>query len=117
MPYISTAEAGSFTATFGKVEKDPYKRAKKMVVTSKTEIWHLSDYESNERFHVQQFHHTIDHLKKASRIKNITYKFGYSNFTFDLWMILHKMDCNKMMIFGRIHFRIITSCEIQRLGA
>lgn len=25
--------------------------------------------------------------------KQITYKFGYSNFTFDLWMILHKMDC------------------------
>ncbi|WP_418749763.1 hypothetical protein [Faecalibacillus intestinalis] len=44
-----------------KVEKDPYKRAKKMVITSKTEIWHLSDYESNDCFHVQQFHHTIDH--------------------------------------------------------
>ena len=77
-----------------KVEKDPYKRAKKMVITSKTEIWHLSDYESNDRFHVQQFHHTIDHLKKASHIKNITYKFGYSNFTFDLWIILHMTNCN-----------------------
>ena len=90
-----------------KVEKDPYKRAKKMVVTSKTEIWHLSDYESNDRFHVQQFHHTIDHLKKASRIKNITYKFGYSNFTFDLWMILHKMDCNKMMMDRKQYITMI----------
>ena len=90
-----------------KVEKDPYKRAKKMVITSKTEIWHLSDYESNDCFHVQQFHHTIDHLKKASRIKNITYKFGYSNFTFDLWMILHKMDCNKMMIDRKQYITMI----------
>lgn len=78
-----------------KVEKDPYRRAKKMTIASKTEIWHLSDYESNDEFHVQQFKRTIDNLKKASSIgKNIVYKFGYSNFTFDLWIILHKMDCN-----------------------
>ena len=78
-----------------KVEKDPYRRAKKMTIASKTEIWHLSDYESNDEFHVQQFKQTIDNLKKASGIgKNIVYKFGYSNFTFDLWIILHMMNCN-----------------------
>lgn len=78
-----------------KVEKNPYKRVKKMTITSKTEIWHLSDYESNDEFHVQQFKQTIDNLKRASSVgKNITYKFGYSNFTFDLWIILHKLDCN-----------------------
>ena len=26
--------------------------------------------------------------------KSITYRLGYSNFTFELWMILHKADCN-----------------------
>lgn len=41
--------------------------------------------QSNDEFHVQQFKQTIDNLKKASAIgKNIVYKFGYSNFTFDL---------------------------------
>ena len=26
--------------------------------------------------------------------KDINYKLGYSNFTFELWIILHKTDCN-----------------------
>ncbi len=26
--------------------------------------------------------------------KQINYKFGWSNLTFDLWIILHKADCN-----------------------
>ena len=33
-------------------------------------------------------------MKEAKTQKNITYKLGYSNFTFELWMVLHKRDCN-----------------------
>jgi hypothetical protein len=78
-----------------KVQKNPLKRAKSMVITGKTEIWHISDYESDDEIHVKQFHETIDNMRSASNIgKQITYKFGYSNFTFDLWIILHKADCN-----------------------
>ena len=37
----------------------------------------------------------MDNMKAAQRIgKQITYKSGYSNFTFDLWIILHMMNCN-----------------------
>ena len=61
-----------------KIEKDPLKRAKGLVNTSKTEIYHFFDYESDEDVHVKQ----------------IKYKFGYSNFAFDLWIVLHKIDCN-----------------------
>lgn len=87
-----------------KVEKDPYRHAKKLTIAGKTEVWHLSDYESNDEFHVGQFMKTIDNLKKASSMgKNITYKFGYSNFTFDLWIILHKIDCNGSKI-DRKHY-------------
>lgn len=40
-------------------------------------------------------------MKEANNIgKNIKYNFGYSNFTFELWLILHKMDC-----FGSITHR------------
>ena len=31
-----------------KIEKDPLRCAKKMIITSQTEIWHLSDYESQD---------------------------------------------------------------------
>lgn len=76
------------------VQKDPLKYAKKLTILDKTVIYHLSDYESDEPVHVQQFSTTMDRMKQASSVKQITYKFGYSNFTFDLWIILHMADCN-----------------------
>lgn len=76
------------------IQKNPMKRAKSLAITDEVEIWHLSDYESEEAVHVKQFTETMDRLAETKTLKRqITYKFGYSNFTFDLWMILHKMDC------------------------
>ena len=76
------------------IQKDPLKRAKSLAVTDRVEIWHLSDYESSDDVHVKQFHETMNRLAAAKALKKqIIYKFGYSNFTFDLWIILHKMDC------------------------
>jgi hypothetical protein len=35
-------------------------------------------------------------MKKAETLgKQIKYNLGYSNFSFELWLILHKMDCNE----------------------
>ena len=77
------------------VQKNPLKRAKSMVITGKTEVWHISDYESDEPIHVKQFIETMDNMKAAKGLgKQISYQFGYSNLTFDLWIILHKADCN-----------------------
>lgn len=71
------------------VQTNPMKRAKSMVVTGKTEIWHLFDYESDEPVHVKQFMETIDQMKNAKNLgKQINYKLSYSNLTFDLWMKL-----------------------------
>jgi len=76
------------------IQKDPLKRAKSLPITEKVEIWHLLDYESSEKVHVKQFTETMDRMAETKNLrKQIAYKFGYSNFTFDLWMILHKMDC------------------------
>lgn len=37
----------------------------------------------------------MDSMKAAKGLgKQITYKFGYTNLTFDLWLILHKISCN-----------------------
>lgn len=45
--------------------------------------------------HVKQFREIMDNMKSASNLgKQITYKFGYTNLTFDLWIILHKAVCN-----------------------
>lgn len=92
---INNASNAAKKVSFNKqIQKDPLKRAKSLVITDKVEIWHLSDYESSDEVHVKQFMETMDRMAKTKDLrKQITYKFGYSNFTFDLWMILHKMDC------------------------
>ncbi|OXM13325.1 RloB family protein [Paenibacillus herberti] len=78
-----------------KVQKNPLKYAKSVVNTSKIHITHWFDYESSEPLHVKQFKETLDALKASSSIrgKQIKYHLGYSNLTFELWMILHKNNC------------------------
>lgn len=78
-----------------KIQKDPLARVKGMNVLGKTEITHVFDRESEEPNHTGQFFATLDRMKGAQRLgKNVKYTLGYSNFTFELWIILHKADCN-----------------------
>ncbi len=78
-----------------KIQKDPLARAKGLTILGKTNITHIFDRESEENVHVKHFQTTLDRMKMAQNIgKSITYHLGYSNFTFELWMILHKSDCN-----------------------
>ncbi len=96
------------------VEKNPLKRAKSIVVTGKTDIYHISDYESDEDVHVREFRETMDRMKKAKDLgKQINYKFGYSNLTFDLWIVLHKANCNGSLAHRRLYLPYINSayCE------
>ena len=90
----NSPEAASKVSFNKQIQKDPLRRAKSLAITDKVEIWHLSDYESSEEVHVKQFRETMDRMAATKSLKKqITYRFGYSNFTFDLWIILHKMDC------------------------
>lgn len=93
---ISNEPASVHTVTLDcPIQKDPVKRVKSLVVTGKTDITHVFDYESNEEVHTTQFQTKLDRMKKAQSLgKEIKYHNGYSNFTFELWMILHKVDCN-----------------------
>lgn len=77
------------------IQKDPLKRAKSLVILEKTEITHMFDYESNDEVHTNQFRTTLDRMKQSQSLgKSIKYQLGYSNFTFELWMVLHKIDCS-----------------------
>ncbi|SMF90492.1 RloB-like protein [Paenibacillus uliginis N3/975] len=79
-----------------KVEKNPLKYAKSLPIISKVEVTHLFDYESHEPVHVKQFLETLDLLKEANSIKGkqIKYRLGDSNLTFELWMAMHKSNFN-----------------------
>ena len=75
-----------------KISKSIISSAKSIpAIFQKTKAFHICDYESNEEIHAIQFNKTLEELKKVKKInKNIDYKLGYSNFSFDLWIILHK---------------------------
>lgn len=92
---INSTDNAAYGVVFNvKVEKDPVNRVKGMAILAKTDIWHFSDYESSGPEHVKQFQSTMARMEQAQRLKQVKYHFGYSNLTFDLWMILHKKNCN-----------------------
>lgn len=97
---ISNTVESAYKVSFDcPVQKNPYTRAKTLNILNtekkKLDIYHISDYESDDPIHVKEFTETMDNMKKANESgKYITYKFGYSNLTFDLWIILHMAECN-----------------------
>lgn len=87
------------TVTFNiQIQPDPSQRVKSLNILAtsrRRDLYHLSDYESNDPEHHKKFITTMDKMSEANKSgKSVRFVFGYSNFTFDLWMILHKIDCN-----------------------
>lgn len=77
-----------------KVQKDPIARIKSTPVLYKTEFTHIFDREGDDEECSRRFEATLGRMKQAQDIgKKVKYKLGYSNFTFELWIILHKADC------------------------
>lgn len=76
------------------VKQQPLKYAKSHDILSTPLITHICDVESNDEEHIQKFKEILDQLKKAKLQKKIQYNLGYSNFTFELWMVLHKQELN-----------------------
>lgn len=100
---INANPAARYTVKLdSKIQKDPLARAKQLTIVGKTEVTHIFDYESEDPVHVQQFKTTLDRMKAAQNSgKDIKYQLGYSNFTFELWIIVHKADCNGMLTHRR----------------
>ena len=93
-----------------KVQKDPLSYAKRIPIVEKTEITHIFDYESGEPVHRQQFLTTLERMKQAEHIgKDITYRLRYSNFTFELWMILHMTYCSRALTHRRQYITLINN--------
>lgn len=104
----------------GKIQKDPLARVKGLAILGKTEITHVFDMESEDAIHQQQFQTTLNRMKMVQGIgKNIKYSLGYSNFTFELWMILHKCGCNGMLAHRRHYLDLLNKAygeQFENLG-
>lgn len=78
-----------------KIDKSPLSRIKAINVpiytNQKLPVFHVVDYESNSSEHTKQFKKILDELKYIKTKRSAyNYRLGYSNFAFELWLILHK---------------------------
>lgn len=77
------------------VQPDPRERVKRLSTMGKATVTHIVDVESSDDEYERRFQETLHNMKAAECMgKRISYGLGYSNYTFELWMILHKADCN-----------------------
>jgi hypothetical protein len=89
----NAAERTSNAKIIAKVQT-PRQFLKSASFLTEIEVIHVFDYEADDNMHIQRFEKTLCEMKSASQSgKNIVYKSGYSNFDFELWIILHKGDC------------------------
>ena len=99
---INTFEGRNYNVTVdAKVQQSPKKFYKNANAKATPEVFHICDVESNDPVHVEKFQNILSEMKEAKTQKRITYHLGYSNFTFELWMVLHKRNCNGMLAHHR----------------
>lgn len=79
------------------VGRKPQSVVKRIPTLGNMVITQLVDYESKEQSDENTFKATLDDMHSASKLKTIKFALGYTNLTFELWLIWHKRDW-----FGRV---------------
>lgn len=79
-----------------KVQQSPKSFYKGTNAMTTPEAFHICDVESLEATHVEKFQGILNEMKEAKTPKNIKYQLGYSNFTFELWIIFHKRELRRL---------------------
>lgn len=107
---INFSNKSKFTVSIvAKVLQSPRKYAKAVNPISTPKVTHICDYESNDEEHVNKFKTILSELKEAnsSKGRGFKYSLGYSNFTFELWIILHKQVCNGILMHRKQYLSYI----------
>lgn len=84
-----------------RVQQSPKKFYKGVNAKTTPQVYHVCDVESNDPVHVDKFNKILSEMKEAKTQKRIIYTLGYSNYAFELWMVLHKRDCNGPLVHRR----------------
>lgn len=74
-----------------KHDKSPKSCVQKIPNLYGIEITHVCDVESRDDAHRAAFHKILSEIK-AARCGKVNYHLGYSNYSFELWILLHKAD-------------------------
>lgn len=93
---INACDSANYKSSIvAKVQQSPSKFAKSQTTFSTPSVVHICDIESNEPEHKKKFTDILDQIDKSNKLgKKLKYGLGYSNYTFELWIALHKVNCN-----------------------
>lgn len=96
---INACEKATYNVSIvASVQQSPKSYSKTINAKSTPNITHLCDIESNECEHINKFKNILSEMAAVKKSKKIQYSLGYSNFTFELWIILHKENCNGALV-------------------
>ena len=74
-------------------KRNAYKQVYRQKGGNKLPYFHIQDIEDYYDAPLQQkFYGIIDEMREAERVFDISYRLCYSNYTFELWMLLHVAD-------------------------
>ena len=76
-------------------------------VTVPKTLYHLCDVEGIDVEDQTRFQSYLKDLKSVKKQKGLQYDLGYSNFSFELWMILHKNDFNACLTYKKDYLSLI----------
>ena len=107
---INTCKSRNYNVALDvKVQQSPKKFYKSANAKAAPEVFHICDVESSDPVHIEKLQSILSEMKEAKTQKKIIYKLGYSNFTFELWMVLHKKNCNGILAHRRQYLDHINS--------
>lgn len=84
-----------------RVEADPFARAKGLPAYEDVHLVHVCDVESRDEAHVRHFQRVLSRMRAAeAAFPHVTCELAYTNYTFELWILLHKVDM-RLPVRGR----------------
>ena len=95
----STPAAKYNVSIIVKIQQNPLKYAKTVNPIAIPKVTHICDYESEDEVHIKKFNNILSQLKTANSFRGRSFKYclGYNNYSFELWMVLHKQSCYSIL--------------------
>lgn len=85
---INSYESSLYRCVFEYNQPNPLKLCRTLNILNPTNIYAIIDTErASEQ---EKFKNTLKQMKEAKKSKEIKFKLGYSNISFELWLLLHK---------------------------
>lgn len=92
------------------INSSPANFIKKTSFKISPEIFHICDVESKEYEHIAKFENILKEMKSAKE-RCIKYYLGYSNYIFELWIVLHKRVCFGSLTNRTEYLQYINNCS------